>query len=66
MTYRKQASLLALAAAFALPAASSADNLDFSYLELDYIDVDAGFSRSTTFEDNTRLRERTLSDGGYR
>jgi hypothetical protein len=66
MTYRTQASLVALAAALALPVASSADNLDFSYLELDYIDVDAGFSRSTTFEDSTVLRERTLSDGGYR
>ncbi|MFU8822024.1 MAG: outer membrane beta-barrel protein [Gammaproteobacteria bacterium] len=66
MTYRKQASLLALATALALPVASSADNLDFNYLELDYIDVDAGFSRSTTFEDSTQLRERTRSDGGYR
>jgi len=66
MTYRKHASLVALAAVLALPIASSADNLDFNYVELDYIDVDAGFSSSTTLEDGTELRERTRSDGGYR
>jgi hypothetical protein len=64
MNTRNRLLALAVAAALAMPAAAAARELNFNYLEVNYLNVDVDFSES--FVDNgDSVSLKTDSDGGF-
>lgn len=63
MMTRNRTVALAVAMALGLPLAASAQELDFNYLEANYVNVDADFSDSFTDEDGTFSLETDSDDG---
>ena len=63
-TTRKGSSALALMAALGIPAAAGAQDLDFNYVELNYVNVDVDYSESLT-EDGDTFSLETDSGSGF-
>lgn len=63
-TIRKGSSALALMAALGIPAAAGAQDLDFNYIELNYVNVDVDYSESLT-EGEDIISLQTDSGSGF-
>jgi hypothetical protein len=63
-TTRKGSSALALMAALGIPAAAGAQDLDFNYVELNYVNVDVDYSESLT-EGGDSISLATDSGSGF-